>query len=117
MGKYIDNIHHENVFCIIRYSTVDFYFRKELLTHVHHLIHLNLAISLFFGYATFVSGIENATSSVVRHNCVFHVICSSCVLFCCSKYCCLLKGGLFRYRMYNCPQLKKMQLNNFSVKI
>ena len=43
-------------------------FRKELLTHVHHLIHLNLAISLFLGYATFVSGIENATSSRVCHN-------------------------------------------------
>ena len=41
--------------------------RKQLFTSVHYFIHLNLAIALFLGYATFVAGIEYATEHRVCH--------------------------------------------------
>ena len=45
--------------------------RRELFTKVHYFIHLNLSISLFLGYLTFIAGIEEATAyevSVVQLN-------------------------------------------------
>ena len=36
--------------------------RRELFTKVHYFIHLNLSITLFLGYLTFIAGIEEATA-------------------------------------------------------
>ena len=51
-------------------------YRKELLTKLHNLVHLNLCIALSMGLLLFLTGIQTATANIVSDSTVFIGICT-----------------------------------------